>query len=138
MPGWIQIDSSKVDPPTPVNVKGVEFNVFMSPYDVPRHVRGRFDENLGRFVIEFDYLDTEPCRRQTLEEHVSVSVGKNSGRLYRIEVDTKAMNAGRVALRVKLKDLKLEPRGPEGKRNFDAVKRTLTTYDDELLQALST
>jgi hypothetical protein len=120
-----------------VNVNGVTFDVMMSPYDVPRQVRGNYDKDLEHFVIEFDYLDSEPLKERRVDRYVSLQVGKNSGRLYRIEVDTVALNAGQIQLRVSLSDLNLEPGRPEQKRNYDAVKQTLSTYDHELLNALS-
>jgi hypothetical protein len=137
MSGWIEVDSQKINPPTQVNVNGVTFDVMMSPYDVPRQVRGNYDKDLEHFVIEFDYLDSEPLKERRVDRYVSLQVGKNSGRLYRIEVDTVALNAGQIQLRVSLSDLNLEPGRPEQKRNYDAVKQTLSTYDHELLNALS-
>lgn len=110
---WISVDRAKYDPGTPVSEHGVEFHVFISPYDMPEAVRGDFDESKRRFVIEFKYIATEPLEHQTPDDYVTFVVGENSRRLYRIEVDVEGMGADAVVLRVS--------------RAMDALERRLGT-----------
>jgi hypothetical protein len=70
---------------------GVE--VFVSPYDVPEAVRGRYDEKAKRFVIEFKYLDDEKASGEHEGEPVALRVGKNSGRLFGIQIDVEALKS---------------------------------------------
>lgn len=84
---------------------GIEIAVTLSPYDIPDAVRGQFDEHLSKFVIDFNYIEDEDWERHTSNEGIQLRVGKNSGRLYGIEVDVATLNAGQVALRLELPKL---------------------------------
>src|SRR5467141_1543226 len=73
----------------------IKISVFMSPYDAPQAVRGRFDEKAKKFFIDLKYLDDE----QASEEHrgategIALHIGKNSGRLLSIQIDVGALKA---------------------------------------------
>jgi len=59
MSEWIRVEGGKYNLPRKEILRGVEVNVFMSPYDVPQGVRGEFDEKLNRFQITFEYISEE-------------------------------------------------------------------------------
>ncbi|HRX86556.1 MAG TPA: hypothetical protein P5572_16155 [Phycisphaerae bacterium] len=81
-------------------IKGVDFEVHFSPFDLPDGVRGDYCPKRNRFVIEFHYpgLEERTTDREA-DEHITFVVGRNSGRLYEIVVDVRAMNAQAVSLR---------------------------------------
>ena len=60
MSDWIELEAGKFEKPAVECLKGVTVQVFMSPFDIPRAVRGRFDQSISRFAIEFEYIDSEP------------------------------------------------------------------------------
>lgn len=65
--------------------EGVRF--YRSPFDVPCRIRADVDDVTHLFSISFEYLGTEPQMSVALNEHVSVTVGKNSGRIYSVTID---------------------------------------------------
>lgn len=98
---WVQVEPEEFDRPTPTQTsRGVELTVMVSPYDVPEAVRGRYDTDLDRFVIEFKYIQTEEWERDRQTDSIALRLGKNSGRLLGIEIDVQALRAGHVRLDV--------------------------------------
>jgi len=79
---------------------GVTVTFRASPFDVPEAFRGRFDEDEQVFVIEFRYLANEPLIRESHDPVVWAETGRNSGRLYRLGLDVKALKAQSVAVEV--------------------------------------
>ena len=70
----------------------------MSPYDVPEAVRGYYDDELQRFVIEFRYINNdEPVKKQR-KENLTLRIGRHSNRLYGIEVDVQAIRGNTVSV----------------------------------------
>ena len=80
--------------------RGVELHVQISPYDIPQALRGHYNDEANRFEIEFQYLTEEPLMEKIADQYVSFFVGKKSGRLYKIQMDVKAMKAQKVTLRL--------------------------------------
>jgi len=104
----------------------------MSPYDIPQAVRGEFDEDRKRFVIEFRYISPEETASRQIDEHVILHVGENSGRLCGIEADVEAMNVNAVLLRI---DRAAEESiNPRLKPNYDVAKKIITEKARELWQ----
>lgn len=138
-PNWIHIDPDKVDVNETASRKGVEFHVFLSPYDLPDAVRGAFDSSLNRFVIEFRYLAQEPSKRITMDAFVTLQVGEKSGRIQRIEVDVKGLGAKQVALRMEqaIDQLRARLRNRVPTGNFSAAKRVLHQTEPQLLAGIS-
>ncbi len=108
MSEWVRLDSEKLNTPQQEAIRGVNITVRMSPYDVPEAVRGYYDEDQERFVIEFRYIGEEPFRRKQKGKHITLRVGRHSGRLYGIEVDVKAMKAQSVDLILEVSDAVLQ------------------------------
>ena len=78
---------------------GVHITLVMSPFDIPEAVRGSYDDESGLFSIEFRYPVMEKkTTRAAGAEHVTLVVGKNSERLYRIEIDVRSLGANQVTL----------------------------------------
>lgn len=97
---WLKLDAKKYDKESSDTENGVEFQLHMSPYDLPDAVRGGYSTDLKRFVIQFKYISAEPTNEQVVDEHVTFRVGAHSRRLYSIEVDVDSMKADQVALRI--------------------------------------
>lgn len=77
----------RVEPDSYVKTKGAEVGVFISPYDIPAGVRGRYDEEIGRFVVEFRYMVNEKYRRLDRGNGVCLRLGEHSSRIVGVEVD---------------------------------------------------
>jgi len=101
--GWIPTQFSDNDDQSSGN--GIQFNVLVSPYDIPEAVRGNRRESDGRFVIQFRYIDDgerPDTRKLKLTRHISVQMGKRSVRLYAIECDIDAMDVDMVGVQLLL------------------------------------
>ena len=65
----------------------LEVGVLISPYDIPDGIRGRYDGQSNRFVVEFRYMVDEKYRRVFSGDGVWIRLGKYSGRVVGVEVD---------------------------------------------------
>ena len=100
---WIAVSPQSATASSVETVRGVRVQVVASPHDVPRAVKGRFDEECEKFVITFRYLDEERSSyvlESSSDEIVHVYKGTSSGRVERIEVDVKKANANTVSLNI--------------------------------------
>jgi hypothetical protein len=68
------------------SASGVSNTTTPSPYDVPEAARIDVDEAQKRLFIKFQYINNEPAANLPEEAGITFSLGKNSGRLYGIEV----------------------------------------------------
>ena len=135
---WIRLPASQLDEQTRVE-NGVEITVFCSPYDVPRAVRGDYDQDRQRFVIEFKYIQSEPTEKEHLDEHVLARVGRHSGRIILLEIDVDEVEASSVQLNLAVPELvedALEhPRGAKRQLNT-AIARRILEGRPEVFRAL--
>ncbi len=123
---WIEVDPNTLDLSLDDDYSdGVHISVFVSPYDVPEAVRGCFDEDLNRFVIQFRYLDSEPWKRHAENEFVSLRIGKHSQRLHAIEVDLERAEAAYVRLAVTAIDHQAIKAANQASKNYRIVKELI-------------
>src|SRR6266853_4092407 len=83
-------------------LEGVKVDVLVSPYDVPEGVRGFVSKDHKAFLIEFKYISQEDTIDRPQSESVKLRVGRNSGRLYAIELDLQKFGADHVQLRLEV------------------------------------
>lgn len=84
---WLKVSQDVVNKPISSRSRGARVQVMLSPSDVPSEVRS-FKEGEKYFVIEFRYLTSpERCRDEKSKNGVVLTLGKNSGRIYRIKID---------------------------------------------------
>ena len=65
----------------------IEVGVLISPYDIPNGVRGGYDDDLDRFVVEFRYMVNEEYRSLDADNGTRIRLGKHSSRIVGVEVD---------------------------------------------------
>jgi len=105
-----------VRPWTPVNlsgmagwkqqkIHGVTVEVALSPYDIPQAIRRWVDEKTKSTVFEFRYLTEERSREQKPVEGVTLSIGENSGRIYRLEIDSKLAKGSPVSCALRIEEV---------------------------------
>jgi len=150
MSEWIELDSDELNPPRHADIKGVDVMVFLSPYEVPDAVRGALDQRADRFAIDFRYLGSpdkpnEPLETEAGPGHrdITLKVGRNSQRLYRIEIDVKKLKADRVRLTMILEqvkealhDLAARRTKPGNCEHYDLAEKVISEKKDELLKDL--
>jgi hypothetical protein len=89
-----KIDPSRFSLPRETEIDGSRVTVWESPDNIPQEVSLRFDEEKKRFILEFNYSGgEEPLVEVDAEGRpIEVSVGKQSGRVCRIELDPSLLN----------------------------------------------
>lgn len=101
---WIEVDESRYNQMkkhySGVDSRSVLIEMALSPYDVPSLVRGDYDDDSKKFVIDFKYIDSEDTTDMLLDEHVTAFVGSGSGRIYSLLIDTEALGASSVSLKI--------------------------------------
>lgn len=144
MDSWIPVNTSEINELRVVSLHGVNVNVYLSPYDVPRGIRGYFDREADRFAIEFQYIVKEPTKKLDGKDGVvTVYVGKNSGRLYRILINVNKIKVDHVALEVRVSELvsekisELKKKMQKRKENYDVAGRVIQETQEKLLEELA-
>ena len=131
---WVTVDPESFDNPSTEHHQDVEINVFFSPYDLPRQVRGGYDDKANRFRIEFRYLVPErPTSKETIDDHVTFYLGKNDRRLLVIEVDTEKLGAKEVVLNLLAGAIDgLTERHAEYSDNYEVALEIVDDLSDEI------
>src|SRR5687767_6301690 len=104
MTDWVRIDPQalSVASTTREPGRGVELTITLSPYDIPDGVRGVYDEQRGRYVIEFSYIEDEPWDYGEQDKYVRLRIGKASRRLKGVELDVDKITADSVSVRMEV------------------------------------
>ena len=150
MSKWLQVNPDAEELTQRLQTEGskVKVEFLVSSYDIPEAVRGSYNEEKSRFVIEFKYIGNEPTKPQPQDDYVTFVVGKNSGRLYGIEIDVKALRVEEVALRMKINKIKDEvektlnnliqkPINRFRQDNYRLTQKALSEIEDKLYSPLS-
>lgn len=137
---WINL-SNEHFPIEGTSLKGVKVDVLVSPYDVPEAVRGYLDNQQKCFVIEFKYISAEPTIERSQDANVTLRVGRNSGRLYAIQLDVTKFDTNNVQLRLEVAEvlrnvmthLVQKPVSPMRKSNYRMAKSVIEENNKELI-----
>lgn len=87
---WIKVEPSElVNDVIEEKRNGVQIHIGVSPYNIPSAIRGSYDEAIQKFVIAFQYLDTETKEKTkaSLSNNLTLEIGIHSGRIYRVLID---------------------------------------------------
>lgn len=76
----------------------IDIRILTSPYDIPDRVRGGYDDDLHRFVVEFRYMSDEEYRIVDVGNGVRIHLGKHSGRIVGADVDVAQLSTFQVAV----------------------------------------
>ncbi len=140
---WINIDQKELNKPSNKKENGVILRMFLSPYDIPEAVAGHQED--GKIYVEFRYVaGSEPLKKERVTKNLWFHVGKNSGRVYKIEMNDKLLLeedaihleffADKVSENIdsfKDKHVKF------ASKSLDAIRSWLRKQPEELLQAVN-
>jgi hypothetical protein len=144
MAKWIRVDPEKFTKLRHEKIRGVDVEVFVSPYDVPLAVGGEYNEKIDKFVIEFKYLSPEEEKIPLKDDpDFSLIVGEKSRRLYGIQIEVKKLDAERVGLRVLVEQVdkaidRLQSLKPERVGNYKVAKEVISSSGAQLFEPLAT
>jgi hypothetical protein len=148
MAKWLQVNLDTTAAERRGWIRGVNVELLVSPYDIPEAVRGWFDETRKLFVIDFKYMADEPRETKRHDRYTTLVVGKNSCRLYGMELDVKALQAERIELKIELKiavvnevnealeGLVRQPLAPSRLDNYILAKNAVSITQTELFSPL--
>lgn len=142
---WIKLDPEALTEAqreeVPHSQPDVKIQLSVSPYDVPEAVRGFFTDSGKSFVIEFKYLDDEPKEERPADHEVTLHIGKNSGRLYKIQVNVEALepDVSSVGLELRVIDvaenaLRRFANESERQKNVSVARNVLADHEQELVR----
>lgn len=139
---WIRVNPHDYDQPHEIGMGEVEVNVFISPFEIPRGVRGFYDDARKRFVIEFKYITHEPSEvDEGGPPEIRTVVGRKTGRILGFEIDVDRLQATTVSLRLGAIDQALEAvrkhsslKRPENSR---IASKVLHDRSEELFAAMA-
>jgi hypothetical protein len=145
MSDWVRVEPDEIDQPDIEKLGHVEITMLMSPYDVPRAVKGGYSSDIKKFVIELRY-QTDETVSSIDAEHGSITLwlGRSSGRIHRIVVDVDKLNVSSVELRIgvekavsaALDQLKHRPRHLNRARNYDAALSAIMKNEERVFAEL--
>ena len=100
----------------------VDIRILTSPYDIPDWVRSGYDDELGRFVVEFRYMLDEEYRIFDVGDCVRIRLGKHSNRIVGVEVDVDQPDTYQVPVPV------------EGSRAdaYNAIKKAIQNVEETM------
>jgi hypothetical protein len=140
---WVSLDMDKAPFSTAEEFGGVISTVTPSPYDVPKALAYSYNPGDQLLTLEFQYIGQEPTGREPGVAGVSVNVGKNSGRIYGIDirVDPKVTVEGLVGAIVhpiheSINRLSAKPERGVRRSNYSMVKTAVGSIRDDLLAVI--
>jgi hypothetical protein len=133
---WIPVDRTALNQPRQKKVDGVEVTVMASPYDVPDAYRSHYDAEKDRHILEFRYLTEEPKKRENHGQYITLLVGKNSRRIYGVEIDSAALRK-HFWLSVTVSAIGEQEQRSGPSQNYNIARRLLRTHAPRLEQAFA-
>jgi hypothetical protein len=146
MTDWVPLDANTLALPKHRTIRGVDITLVTSPYDIPEAVRGDYNKELRRFVIEFRYMSDEPLERYKCGKDIILRIGRNSGRLYSIEIDIHDLSTQEINLRMNvakaatnaINRLAHEAEKPQRQANYEVAKDAIEEKQNEIFESLAT
>jgi hypothetical protein len=83
---WLRIDPELIEEKRTETAFGGRTSLSVSPYEIPEAIKGEFDSAAKSIVLEFKYIDDEPCISFKQGPNVTVDLGRNSRRMQRIRL----------------------------------------------------
>jgi hypothetical protein len=99
-----------------------------------------YDDAIKKFVIDFSYLDSEETKTEKIDKYLTAFAGKNSGRLYKIQIDVDALKVQSVQLNLGIPQVlstsidQLRSSYAERGDNYDAVNKVIAAKQNELFR----
>ncbi|HKZ39938.1 MAG TPA: hypothetical protein VJ044_03200 [Candidatus Hodarchaeales archaeon] len=79
---------------------GKGLSIELSPYDIPRDVKGLYEKESGIFHIDFQYPDNEEFVPKRWNDKVTIKSGKYSGKILGFEVKVDKYDITKLALTI--------------------------------------
>lgn len=136
---WIPVEVETQGLNEKANIRGVEVELLVSPYDVPKAIRGYYDDE-KHLVIEFRYIDNdEPLVEQRLASSFLLFTGESSKRLFKIVVEKVGLDANTIIKKITeaISDLAKNPKSIESQDNYKLAKHAFHKSRREIAHAVA-
>ncbi|MEN6541474.1 hypothetical protein [Parvibaculum sp.] len=147
-PNRLDIQADEVNQAVDEKVRGVTVKVMLSPFDVPQSASAEFDKARRIIHLVFDYIGgDEPTVERFSDRGISLLVGKNSERLYGLDINV--ANFLPLLVGDKNKEIefvinvaeelvtKYQEKNPQVRsKSFEAVNRVLKQYSSKITPIL--
>ena len=145
MSDWVRLDARGITSPQHEKLHGVDITLIISPYDIPEAIRGEYNKDLKKFIIEFRYMNEEPWLNHRYNESIVLRIGRHSMRLYGIEVDLNALPDARINLRMNvakavadaMDGLAHHPGIARRRRNYEIAKDAIYEKQGQIFESLA-
>jgi len=97
---WIQIEYTRSRKNDTKDLRAITVGLNVAPHQIPKAVRGYFDNQAHRVVIELRYADDEDFRLERQDDRVCLRLGRHSRRLLGLELNTINMDTSKVQLKI--------------------------------------
>lgn len=135
---WLTLDSDKLAESRRKTINGVNVEVTTSPYDIPVRVMGSYEKDAKKFAITFDYLTNDKQTDEVLgPTHVSLVVGRESRRIYKIYIDVDKFSAEQVTLALKTVDSLNQDLASIANAETEIPRKVISRNRNELFSELS-
>jgi hypothetical protein len=128
---------------TPSDVRSSETDkgilIELSPYDIPRTVKGTFDKQAGVFHIDFEYPDKEESQSRSFNHKLNIKVGKHSGKILGFEIKVAKFDIKEIALTIQAAVDEQLPRLEKfnERENYKLVSSLVQRHKEPLFAELS-
>jgi hypothetical protein len=134
----VPLDSNRLTQgfPTVQTLKDTSFHSQPSPYDVPVEMIGEYDAQNKRFSLKLNYIAEEPMVSEEIKPQVIIFSGKNSGRIYEVQIanfNARNFNAkSAIQLIEDGIDLFAQKKNSPVSERVEMAKRAIQEGDDQL------
>jgi hypothetical protein len=138
---WSKFELPTLREPLARYVRGARIDVLPSPYDSPELFRTYLDSQKNQWVIEFKYIDEEPLISFRASNALRLRLGRNSGRVYRIEAAPEFLRDFRhrakfiEQLSTALRKLEEGPKTGRARANYEFVRLGMLDRQNTLFEA---
>lgn len=123
---WISVSQHELNEVESKEQRGIKLQFMLSPADLPTAWRS-YNQNETTVVVEFKYLSSNESKLiESPAEGVSIEVGKNSKRIYRIMLDVLRIPSSGAIMISRAADA-LEHSHGLNKSNSEVIQRFLTS-----------
>lgn len=123
-------------------IKGIEFEVTMSPYFFPEAIKADYSEESGCLKISLIYIDTEPAvETPTDNDLISLGLGKHSKKLIYVSLKADKYQVDRVKMRI-LSEVpavldRIRIDRPLMQKHYEVVERALKENSDQIAEVVT-
>jgi hypothetical protein len=120
---------------------GVPVVLSLSTYDIPRSLTVDRDPSTGRWLIRFDYPDQEPHIDHSVDDELTVQLGRHSGKVLGFTVSAQITKPREITVRIVQgvdSELARSRLRDNQRLNYELIRRVVSSRVEPLLEQAAT